>query len=64
MHNGFYIIQHGYSSYMRLNIKAYKLKTLYYISFPGCSIECFLEMEWSMSREDEQMLKIFIAAIR
>ena len=66
MHNDVYLLQHGLSSYIRLNIESYKLNTLCYISLPGISFDWFLKISGviSDSIQDEQLLNDFIDAIR
>ena len=66
MDNDIYIIQHGFSSYTRLNIKPYKLNLLHCISLPGYSFDCFLMISRVAlgSIQNEQTLKDFIDSIR
>ena len=60
------IIKHCFNLFVKLNIDIYKLKPSHYISLPGSSFDCFLnlsEVELE-TLQDEQMLKDFISAMR
>ena len=60
-----HLLEHGFGSNVRLNMKTYKLEPLTYIIPPRNNFGCFPKNSEGNADtiQDEQMLKIFIGAI-
>ena len=65
MYYDVHILEHGFGSYVRLNMKTYKLEPVNYIIPPRNNFGCFPKNSevTQDTIQDEQMLKDFIGAI-
>ena len=66
MENDIFILGHCFNLFVKLNMNTYRLNPLHYISLPSYSFDCFLKLSKAESdtKQDEQILKDFISAMR